>query len=53
MTLIAEVAETGTTAYQSPKDIAIEGARAARAEIRAGRHRDVTSGMAPAVLSLA
>ena len=50
MTPAARALETETPPYRSPKEIAIAGARAARAEIRAGRHRDVTSGMAPAIV---
>ena len=50
MTLVAQTVEAETTAYRSPKDVAVESARAARADIRAGRHRDVTSGMAPAIV---
>jgi len=45
-----QAVETETPAYRSPKEAAIESARAARAEIRAGRHRDVTSRSAPAMV---
>ena len=38
------------TPYRSPTETAIKAARAARAEVRAGRHRDVTSGLAPAIV---
>ena len=38
------------TPYRSPTEATIEAARAARAEVRAGRHRDVTSGLAPAIV---
>ena len=38
------------TPYRSPTEAAIEAARAARAEVRGGRHRDVTSGLAPAIV---
>ena len=50
MTDVARALETETAPFHSPKEIVISGARAARAEIRSGRHRDVTSGMAPAIV---
>lgn len=50
MSQTSQAVETEAPAYRSPKDTAIAGARAARAGIRAGRHRDVTSGMAPAIV---
>ena len=42
--------ETEITPYRSPTEFSIAAARAARADIRAGRHRDVTSGLAPAIV---
>jgi len=53
MTDAAHALETDATempAYRSPKDIAVAGAQAARADIRAGRHQAFTSGMAPAIV---
>jgi uncharacterized protein YcsI (UPF0317 family) len=50
MALAAPAAETIAVSFRSPKDIAIDGARQARAEVRAGRHLDVTSGMAPGIV---
>ena len=38
------------TPYRSPTEAAIEAARAAWDEVRGGRHRDVTSGLAPAIV---
>ena len=38
------------TPYRSPTEAAIEAARAARVEVRGGRHCDVTSGLAPAIV---
>ena len=42
--------ETEITPYRSPTEFSIAAARAARADIRSGRHRDVTSGLAPAIV---
>lgn len=42
--------ETEITPYRSPTEFSIAAARAARADVRAGRHRDVTSGLAPAIV---
>ena len=42
--------ETEITPYRSPTEFSIVAARAARADIRSGRHRDVTSGLAPAIV---
>ena len=50
MNLAANAIETEAAASRLPKDIAIAGAREARAEIRAGRHRDVTSRIAPGIV---
>lgn len=46
----AHALDAVTPAYTSPKDAAIAAGQAARVEIRAGRHRDVTSGLAPAIV---
>ena len=42
--------ETEITPYRSPTEFSIAAARASRADIRSGRHRDVTSGLAPAIV---
>ena len=48
MTPIARAFEAETTPYHSPKEVAIAAARAARADIRAGRYQGMTSAIAPA-----
>ena len=48
MTLAAPAVESRSDIVRSPKDVA--GAREARALIRAGQHRDSTSGMAPGIV---
>ncbi len=50
MTDAALAVEPGTPTMISPKDVAVAGAHRARADIRAGRHQDVTSVMAPAIV---
>jgi uncharacterized protein YcsI (UPF0317 family) len=50
MTLVENAIEIEAAAFRLPKDIAIAGAREARAEIRAGRYRDVTSRAAPGIV---
>jgi uncharacterized protein YcsI (UPF0317 family) len=50
MSDIARAHEIETAPYRSPKEVAIASAHAARADIRAGRYQDGTSGMAPAIV---
>jgi len=46
----AHAIDTVHPVYRAPKEHAIDTAKAARAGIRAGHHRDVTSGMAPGIV---
>ena len=46
----AHAIDTVHPVYRAPKEHAIDAAKAARAGIRAGHHRDVTSGMAPGIV---
>jgi len=46
----AHAIDTVHPVYRAPKEHAIDAAKVARAGIRAGHHRDVTSGMAPGIV---